>query len=164
MDPKIKQAIEYLKKADYTGYFSEMNDIVPNSLKTKFNELRMIFVSGNYPYNFHQQLEVFATIVDENSIGSNQQTLVALGQKIIFKGIWLADDGKKWTFEVQKFIIGNENDLREFNDIPVPIADWQEKLRKERNFKMAEAMFEDKEFEHDDLGTLANFNHKYVKK
>ncbi len=44
-------------------------------------------------------------------------TLVAIGSNIVFLGTWLAAVDEKWTFGISKFIIGDINKLREYNDV-----------------------------------------------
>lgn len=41
-------------------------------------------------------------------------TLVAMGQNIVFEGIWLEGGLDKWRFRVERFVIGNEVELIEF--------------------------------------------------
>lgn len=42
-------------------------------------------------------------------------TLIAIGQEIIFEGIWKAVNNEIWIFEVEKFVLGDENKLIDFN-------------------------------------------------
>jgi Flp pilus assembly protein TadD len=65
MQPSIQQAIAALQNANYAGYFEEMDKIVPVSLQNPYQEHKGKFIAGNYPYNFYQQLEVFAREVDK---------------------------------------------------------------------------------------------------
>ncbi len=43
-------------------------------------------------------------------------TLIAIGQEIVFEGIWKAVNNGNWIFEVEQFILGNENKLIDFNN------------------------------------------------
>lgn len=43
-------------------------------------------------------------------------TLIAIGQEIVFEGIWKAVKDGNWIFEVDKFILGDENRLIDFNN------------------------------------------------
>jgi hypothetical protein len=62
----IEKAIAALQNANYAGYFEEMDKVVPVSLQNPYQEHKGKFMSGNYPYNFYQQLEVFAREVDKS--------------------------------------------------------------------------------------------------
>lgn len=42
-------------------------------------------------------------------------TLVAIGEEIIFEGIWKAVKDGSWIFQVYHFIVGNEEDLKVFD-------------------------------------------------
>ena len=44
-------------------------------------------------------------------------TLVAIGQKIVFEGIWRAVNNGDWIFEINRFILGELKDLIEFNSL-----------------------------------------------
>lgn len=46
---------------------------------------------------------------------SKPTTLVSIGEKIIFEGIWKAVRDGSWVFEAHNFIVGNENDLKTFD-------------------------------------------------
>ncbi len=61
----IETALIALQNADYSGYFEEMDKVVPAALQTPYQEHKGKFMAGNYPYNFYQQLEVFAREVDK---------------------------------------------------------------------------------------------------
>ncbi|WP_303917881.1 hypothetical protein [Draconibacterium sediminis] len=43
-------------------------------------------------------------------------TLIAIGQEIVFEGIWKAVNNGNWIFEVDKFVLGDENKLIDFNN------------------------------------------------
>jgi hypothetical protein len=64
MRPKIEKALAHLQNANYAGYFEEMNDVVPVSMMTVFQEHKGIFIAGKAPFNFHQILEIFAKEVN----------------------------------------------------------------------------------------------------
>lgn len=44
------------------------------------------------------------------------ETLISLGNAIIFSGTWKSVKDQKWTFTVGKFFVGDINGLREFSD------------------------------------------------
>jgi hypothetical protein len=50
----------------------------------------------------------------------NPTTLVSIGGDIVFEGIWKAVNNGSWIFEIFRFIIGQESDLREFNNSNLP--------------------------------------------
>ena len=88
MQPSIQKAIAALQNANYAGYFEEMDKIVPVSLQNPYQEHKGKFMSGNYPYNFYQQLEVFAREVDKsiknepaNKKGSEADDILAAHKK-----------------------------------------------------------------------------------
>lgn len=60
MNPVIQNALSRLSKADYAGYFSAMDQVTSGPLRHNLNELRGRYVSGNKPWDFAQQLELFA--------------------------------------------------------------------------------------------------------
>jgi hypothetical protein len=60
MHSTIQKALAALQNANYSSYFEEMDKIVPISLQNPYQEHKGKFISGNYPYNFYQILEVFA--------------------------------------------------------------------------------------------------------
>ncbi len=66
MQSNIDNALAKLSKADYAGFFSEMDKAVPVALRTQFNELRGQYIAGQKPWNFADQLRVFAAVVAEN--------------------------------------------------------------------------------------------------
>lgn len=74
MNSTIQQALDHLQAGSFTGYFDEMSKIVPENQKMTFHQLRDQFISGNYPYNFYQQLMVFAQQIesDANNHSSSQ--------------------------------------------------------------------------------------------
>ena len=72
MHPTIQKALEHLQNAHYAGYFEEMDtpQIVPAQLLHTYNMHKAMFISTQYPFNFHQTLEVFAKEADR-LMGSN---------------------------------------------------------------------------------------------
>lgn len=60
MHPNITQALAHLKEANYTGYFEEMDNVVPANLRPLYNELKGKFMAGKQEWNFDQQLRTFA--------------------------------------------------------------------------------------------------------
>jgi len=65
MNPHITKALASLQNAHYAGYFEEMDKIVPAELRTPYNQHKGMFIANSYPFNFYQQLEVFAKDVDK---------------------------------------------------------------------------------------------------
>lgn len=61
----IEKALAHLQKANYAGYFEEMDKIVPASLRPPYQDHKGIFIAGQQPFNFYQQLTVFAKQVEE---------------------------------------------------------------------------------------------------
>jgi len=62
---QVRKALTHLQNANYAGYFEEMRPIIPDELTFRYNQLREEFISGAYPFNFHQKLMTFAQSVDE---------------------------------------------------------------------------------------------------
>jgi len=61
----LKEALEYLKDANYAKYFAEIDKLnLPDSLKYDYANHKRMFISGKYPSNFHQMLEVFVKEVE----------------------------------------------------------------------------------------------------
>jgi class 3 adenylate cyclase len=60
MNSHVQQALDHLQNANYAGYFTEMDKVVPPNLKTPYQEHKGKFIGGQYPFNFYQQLEIFA--------------------------------------------------------------------------------------------------------
>lgn len=56
----IQKALEALHNANYVGYFSEIETVVPASMRTTYQELKSKFMAGRSDWNFAQQLEIFA--------------------------------------------------------------------------------------------------------
>jgi internalin A len=65
MHTTIQKALEHLQEANHSGYFEEMDKVVPLSMQTTYQELKGKFITGQAPWNFHQQLEIFARYVDK---------------------------------------------------------------------------------------------------
>jgi len=65
MNPHITKALASLQNAHYAGYFDEMDKIVPVELRTPYSQHKGMFIADSYPFNFYQQLEVFAKDVDK---------------------------------------------------------------------------------------------------
>ncbi len=64
METIIRQAIDYLREANYAGYFEEMDKvIVPDHLKTPYIANKNKFISGKYEWIFYQELEVFSKLL-----------------------------------------------------------------------------------------------------
>jgi TIR domain len=66
MQSNIDNALAKLSKADYAGFFSELDKAVPAALRTQFNALRGQYIAGQKPWDFADQLRVFAAVVAEN--------------------------------------------------------------------------------------------------
>lgn len=74
MNSNIKNALECLENADYSGYFEEMDKITPRKLGNRFSELRMQFIAGDTNYKFASQLKEFARLVDKE-LGINNHKI-----------------------------------------------------------------------------------------
>ena len=69
MNTTIQKALKHLENANYAGYFEELDKIsLPAQFRTTYAEHKGKFISGSYPYNFHQQLEVFSKAVDKQLV------------------------------------------------------------------------------------------------
>jgi len=63
MNPHIEKALTHLSKADYVGYFDEVDKVIspaPLCMQTTHATHKSTFTSGNRPQDFNQMLEVFA--------------------------------------------------------------------------------------------------------
>jgi len=63
MNPHIKEALAHLLKADYVGYFGEVDEVIllaPPYVQTTHSAHKNTFTSGNRPQDFEQMLVVFA--------------------------------------------------------------------------------------------------------
>lgn len=68
MHPNIQSALKHLQNANLTGYFEEMDKVVPDAMRHTFNTHKGVFIAGQAPWNFHQQLEVFAGEVNKGLV------------------------------------------------------------------------------------------------
>jgi hypothetical protein len=66
MNPHITQALEHLQKANYVGYFEEMDKVhLPTQFQNPYATQKRIFTSGQQvPFDFSQKLEVLAKQID----------------------------------------------------------------------------------------------------
>ena len=64
--PIIQKALTHLEKANYREYFEEMEEIIPSSMRTTYQELKKIFILGMQTHNFAEQLGVFASEVNRH--------------------------------------------------------------------------------------------------
>lgn len=75
--PNIKTILEKIQNADYAGYFELMDSAeIPKQYRHRYSDLKNIFISGKYPYNFHEQLAVFSRQVVATDI---EETYANLG-------------------------------------------------------------------------------------
>jgi hypothetical protein len=65
MNPTIQKALSRLDEADRAGFFEIIEPVVPTNLKSTFSQLRGIFISGKAPWDFDQQLRVFAQSIED---------------------------------------------------------------------------------------------------
>lgn len=71
MNPIIEKALQQLQKANYAGYFDELDKIM-DAFTLSMQDTAMYaehkgkFISGVYPYNFPSLLDVFAKQLDRN--------------------------------------------------------------------------------------------------
>lgn len=57
----IENALNYLDNANFAGYFEYIDKVsLPNSLRTPYANHKAVFMTGQAPFNFDQQLRVFA--------------------------------------------------------------------------------------------------------
>lgn len=63
MSTAIKNALNCLDQADFSGYFQYLKDEVSAQHLTQFSALQGEFISGKYPWNFVQQLRTFADML-----------------------------------------------------------------------------------------------------
>ncbi|HAS44065.1 MAG TPA: hypothetical protein DCS93_26545 [Microscillaceae bacterium] len=61
---KIQKALTHLQNANYAGYFEEIGQITPQSLKPFLNQLEGQFIAGQAPWDFYQHLDRFAKKVE----------------------------------------------------------------------------------------------------
>ncbi|MCU0390923.1 MAG: hypothetical protein MUE81_07380, partial [Thermoflexibacter sp.] len=73
MNPTIQKALRHLQNANYSGYFEEMDKVVPVNMQTPYQEHKGKFITGQAPWNFHQQLETFAREVDKALLEANAE-------------------------------------------------------------------------------------------
>lgn len=73
MNSTIQQALQHLQNANYSGYFEEIDKIIPPNLRNQFTSLRMEFISGDTNWQFAQKLEDFAKLLTGNSNQSTQE-------------------------------------------------------------------------------------------
>jgi len=68
MNPHIEKALTHLSKADYVGYFDEVDKVIspaPLCVQTTHSAHISMFTSGNRPQDFNQMLVVFAKYLNE---------------------------------------------------------------------------------------------------
>ncbi len=65
MHPLIQKAINQLNSNNYRGYFEEMDSIIPPSISTEYQELKVFFVMGTKNEEFKEALMDFAVEVNE---------------------------------------------------------------------------------------------------
>lgn len=68
--------------------------------------------------------EVYSNLYHlESDTSKIPTTLVSIGKEIVFDGVWKSVDEGFWKFQIHKFIIGQESDLREFDSKQIPKYD-----------------------------------------
>jgi hypothetical protein len=70
MSTAIKNALNCLDQADFSGYFQYLKDEVPAQYRTRFHALQGEFISGKYPWNFEDQLRTFADMLTQTAAPS----------------------------------------------------------------------------------------------
>ncbi len=66
MNPTIQKALSKLEKADYAGYFEEINKLsIPVSLKNAYSTHKGKFIVGKHEWDFEQQLRTFSSELNE---------------------------------------------------------------------------------------------------
>jgi hypothetical protein len=67
MNENINNAIIHLEDANIAGYFEEMDKVeMPKQLKPTYAQFKGVFMDGQAPWDFSQQLETFAREVNKN--------------------------------------------------------------------------------------------------
>lgn len=64
--PIIKTASEHLKNANISGCFEAIQHLIPDALRSNYNDLQKRFSSGSAPHDFYQQVAVFLQLLDED--------------------------------------------------------------------------------------------------
>lgn len=80
MSTAIKNALNCLDQADFSGYFQHLKAEVSAQHLTQYNALQKEFASGRYPWDFNQRLKTFAGSLTQtaapaqsnNSAGANR--------------------------------------------------------------------------------------------
>lgn len=75
VNPTIPKALKYLQNANYSGYFEEMDKVVPVNMQTPYQEHKGKFIADKVAWNFHQILETFAREVDKALAATNVKTI-----------------------------------------------------------------------------------------
>jgi hypothetical protein len=73
MNENIQKALKYLEDANTSGYFSEMDKVIPSDQKNTLNNLRNMFIFGKTSHDFNQQLDVFAKMIQQSLNQSIEQ-------------------------------------------------------------------------------------------
>jgi hypothetical protein len=63
MNLTIQKALAHLQNANYSGYFEEMDKVVPAHLQvegTEYANFKGIFIAGQAPWNFYKFLSEFS--------------------------------------------------------------------------------------------------------
>ena len=72
MNPNIQKALRALENANMSGYFSSMDKIeMPVDLKDFYGKHKKVFISGQAPFDFAEQLRVFADQLEAGLSDSN---------------------------------------------------------------------------------------------
>lgn len=139
MNSTIQKALAALQNANYSVYFEEMDKVVPVSLKNPYQEHKSKFISGNYPHNFYQQLEVFAKnlLVEDTTVISSNSGNSLLNKMKKDEIIVLIDKDLDSVFDILDDIFkdgnGAYNDLcKEYISRPnnFDIATFRSKLKR----------------------------------
>ncbi|NJL13158.1 MAG: CHAT domain-containing protein [Microscillaceae bacterium] len=77
MHPNIQQALKNLENANIAGYFEEMDRVeMPTiQIKSTYARFKGVFMAGQAPWNFSQQLETFAKEVANNFLSGSGDTI-----------------------------------------------------------------------------------------
>jgi hypothetical protein len=69
MHPEIEKALEFLGQANFAGYFSSIESVVPDGLKNDYHHFKQEFEIEGVKVFFAQRLETFAKSVQEVLVG-----------------------------------------------------------------------------------------------
>lgn len=66
-------------------------------------------------WKHNAERNIYSQLVELKADYDLSYTLISLGQRLIFEGIWKSATNNRWYFEVGQFIVGSIEELREFS-------------------------------------------------